>query len=433
MSTNSRNSDPDTTALDVQALSRDLIEHLKTNGTLKSQEVAEAFHAVPRHLFLPGYPLESVYSDQAILTKLEDNRAISSSSQPSIMAIMLEQLDLRPGQRVLEIGAGTGYNAAIMAELVGEGGEVTTIDIAEDICDQARSRLQAANFERVRVICGDGMKGYEAGAPYDRIILTVGGWDITPEWLSQLMPKGRIVLPLSINGPQLSVAFDREDDHLTSVSIAACGFMRLRGELAEPQSDMPLNDEANLSLEFNGDPPDVDAKTVARWLNERPQVRKTGVAVTMQEVWGNLAIWQALQEGSRCLLVAQGNAIESGPIPFLFGRDGQQRFRMTPTRISAKGISVLSHPLGESIPLELVCDFGKALPSFELYVRSYGSDEPLATAMVAAIRAWAEAGRPGEPGLRIRAYPVDRDYRVGAGEYKVRRCWHDHIIDWPSD
>src|SRR2546425_11884958 len=107
-----------------------------------------------------------------------DGEAVSSSSQPEIMATMLEQLGLEPGLRVLEIGAGTGYNAALMAHVVGETGTLTSMDIDDDIVDGARAHLDAAGQSRVRVVLGEGGLGYPAGAPYDRIILTVGAWDV---------------------------------------------------------------------------------------------------------------------------------------------------------------------------------------------------------------------------------------------------------------
>ena len=129
---------------DAHALLAALLKHLKENGSLTQPAVAAAFRAVPRHLFLPDLPLEEVYLDDAIPTKMGNVYPISSSSQPSMMAIMLEQLGLAPGQTVLEIGAGTGYNAALMGHLVGPTGCVTTVDIDDDLVEAARSHLAAA-------------------------------------------------------------------------------------------------------------------------------------------------------------------------------------------------------------------------------------------------------------------------------------------------
>lgn len=197
----------------------------------------DALHAVPRHLFLPGLPFEQVYAGEAIVTRHgPDGLPISSCSEPAIVVTMLRQLDPQPGDRVLEIGAGTGWNAALLAFLVGESGAVTTIDLDEDIVCNARANLHAAGFGRVRVVEGDGWLGHPGGAPYDRIEATVGVWDLSSRWIAQLREGGVLVVPLWLRaGIQASVAFRRDGAHLKSVSIEPCGFMRLRGPHAGPE------------------------------------------------------------------------------------------------------------------------------------------------------------------------------------------------------
>src|SRR5215471_2529779 len=116
-----------------------LIAHLERDGALTDPVIRAAMLAVPRHQFLPDTPLAIAYADDAIATKFADGVSVSSASQPAIVALMLEQLALAPGMRVLEIGAGTGYNAALLRTLVGATGHVTTIDIDEDITDAARA------------------------------------------------------------------------------------------------------------------------------------------------------------------------------------------------------------------------------------------------------------------------------------------------------
>ncbi|MCC5622960.1 methyltransferase domain-containing protein [Nostoc sp. CHAB 5715] len=220
----------------ISALHQSLVERLKQQGLIRTPRVETAFRAVPRHLFLPDVPLKKVYKDEAIVTKRLDGQAVSSSSQPAVMAIMLEQLDLQPGDRVLEIGAGTGYNAALMAHIVGETGQVIAIDIDEDIVEDARQHLAKAGFEQVKVVCTDGGFGYPSAAPYDRIILTVAAWDIAIAWQEQLKPQGRLVLPLTLkDNVQITVAFESADSYLVSISTSNCGFMKLRGAFAEPQ------------------------------------------------------------------------------------------------------------------------------------------------------------------------------------------------------
>jgi len=136
---------------------------------------------------------------------------------------------------VLEIGTGTGYNAALLAHAVGETGQVTTVDLDEDTAATARQRLGELGFDRVEVICADGNAGYLPNAPYDRVILTVGATDIEPAWYEQLTPDGRLVVPLALFGQVMRVvAFERRDGHLESVSTALCTFMMLRGNVPEP-------------------------------------------------------------------------------------------------------------------------------------------------------------------------------------------------------
>jgi protein-L-isoaspartate(D-aspartate) O-methyltransferase len=211
---------------------RQLIAYLLETGVLRDTRVRDAFAAMPRHLFLPDLPLDDVYQDAAIPTKRgSSGQPISSSSQPAIMAIMLEQLQVERGRRVLEIGAGTGYNAALLAHLAEPGGLVVTLDYDEDICADARRHLAAAGAEGVRVVQADGAGGWLEDAPYDRIELTVGADDVTPAWFDQLTLGGRLVVPLQLAGPlQLSVGFRREPDRLDSDTVTYCGFMPLRGE-----------------------------------------------------------------------------------------------------------------------------------------------------------------------------------------------------------
>ncbi|HEX7102829.1 MAG TPA: methyltransferase domain-containing protein [Nitrolancea sp.] len=209
-----------------------LVETLRRSRALSSQPVVRAFRTVPRERFVPGYALEEVYRDQAIVTKNENGVPVSSSSQPAMMALMLEQLDVRPGLNVLEIGSGTGYNAALLSELVGPSGSVTTIEIDAEVVAWARERLLSAGYDRVRVIEGDGSDGWPEGSPYDRIELTVGVADIAPAWVEQLKPGGILVLPLWVNTVQISLALVKEVGGLRSVSSLPCGFTRIRGRLA---------------------------------------------------------------------------------------------------------------------------------------------------------------------------------------------------------
>ncbi len=230
---------------DAEERNEQLVSQLETSGILRDPAVASAFRAVLRHHFLPDRPLDEVYEDTAITTKMGDRGVpVSSSSQPAIMGVMLQQLQLKPGHRVLEIGAGTGFNAALIAHLVGRDGHVVTVDIDEDLCNQARANLAAAGVHGVEVVQADGAGGWPAAAPYDRMILTVSTTDLSPEWPRQLVDEGVLVVPLALAGPvQQSVAFVRHGMCLFSSEVASCGFMPLRGQMAPPSTAPDNGDE----------------------------------------------------------------------------------------------------------------------------------------------------------------------------------------------
>lgn len=248
--------------MDASTLQQRLVERLKLDQSIRTPLVEAAFRAVPRHHFLPTASLAEVYRNVVIVTKVVDGRFVSSSSQPSIMAEMLEQLSLAPGQRVLEIGTGTGFNAALLAHAVGETGHVTTVDLDEDTASLARERLVALGYDRVQVVCADGNAGFPPTAPYDRIILTVGATDIEPAWYEQLAPDGRLVVPLALLGQMMRVvAFEPRDGFLESVATANCSFMMLRGAVPEPPAG---------TLRIRAYPRPADSSPSHRWVITKP-------------------------------------------------------------------------------------------------------------------------------------------------------------------
>jgi protein-L-isoaspartate(D-aspartate) O-methyltransferase len=211
---------------------RDLVRLLIDKGVLGAGRVAEAMAAVPRELFVPEGLRAEAYDDKVLITKRDGaGVAISSASQPAVVALMLEQLRVEPGHSVLEIGAGTGYNAALLGRLADR---VITIEIDDDIAAAARERL--AGVANVEVRTGDGWAGAPDHAPYDRIELTIGTSDISRAWRDQLADGGLFVLPLWLRvGVQLSVAFRRDGDVLRGESVHDCGFQRLRGPHSGPE------------------------------------------------------------------------------------------------------------------------------------------------------------------------------------------------------
>ena len=255
---------PETTS--AAAARARLVTELRHRGSGLSRSVQDAFARVPRHVFVPEVGAAAAYRDEAFVIKCgPDGMPVSSSSQPAMMAIMLDQLGLMPGHRVLEIGTGSGYNAAVMAAVVGPQGEVVSIDIDADLVARAQASLVAAGYGEVTVRCADGGFGDPAGAPFDRIIVTAGAWDIAPSWLDQLVPGGRLVLPLSVRAIQLSVALERAGDAWRSTSAWRCGFVRMMGAFAGPERVLMLDEPQALYLQMSDGSP-VDGPGLQRAL-----------------------------------------------------------------------------------------------------------------------------------------------------------------------
>lgn len=406
-------------------LHKKLIDKLKSDGAIKTACVEEAFRAIPRHLFLPGVAPEEVYRDEAIPIKHEDGAAISSSSQPSLMAAMLEQLELQPGHRVLEIGAASGYNAALMAHIVGEGGHVVTIDIDEDLVQGAREHLAEAGFTNVEAVCADGGFGYAEAAPYDRIILTVGAWDIAPAWWDQLRHKGRLVIPITIKGPQKAVAFQKAGGHLESLSVKDCGFIRLRGAFAGPERTVELGPNPGLRMVIEG-AQEVDAEAVYNLLNGPSRDLPTGVHATPPEIWGGLNLWLAVRGHSYCDLLAEGEWVERGIVPYLFGTTGKRTYTGTLGILADDSACFLMRPPHDTPSEEESYD----VSPFELFVRSFGSDGTLADYVQAQVIAWDRAGRPSSNDIRIRAYRMDSGYTPSENEVVIPKQHAQLVLAW---
>lgn len=167
---------------------KNLVNSLKLQGIIKSKEVENAFLKVPRHLFVPERLREEAYIDAPL--PIGFGQTISA---PHMVAIMLELLELRKGQKVLEVGAGSGWNACLIAEIVGKRGKVFTIERIPEIARFAEENIRKVGFKNIEVIVGDGTLGYEKAKPYDRIIVTAAS-PIIPEPLLQQLKKGGILL-----------------------------------------------------------------------------------------------------------------------------------------------------------------------------------------------------------------------------------------------
>ncbi|MGH7867688.1 MAG: methyltransferase, FxLD system, partial [Candidatus Dormibacteraceae bacterium] len=290
-----------------------LVERIGKLGAFKSEQVREAFLTVPRERFLPVVDAAMAYAPKPVVTKrAADETAVSSASSPYIVASMLEQLEITPGNKVLEIGAATGINAALIAELSGSEGKVVTIEFDDDLAAGARANLVAAGYDAIEVICGDGAFGHETGAPYDRIIVTAGAWDISTAWWDQLAIGGRIVVPLRLHGSGLtrSIAFDLQNsDRMISTSAVVCGFVPMRGAAEMGERHIRLADDAILKID-TADQPDESALTQA--LTHPARTQWTGIQIRHDEPVEHLDLWLATsQNGLAFGKVAIGQAAQT--------------------------------------------------------------------------------------------------------------------------
>ena len=226
-------------------------------------------------------------------------------------------------------------------------------------------------------MCADGYEGFPARAPYDRVIATVGVWDLAPAWLDQLHPDGRIVVPLDLRGVQRSVALEPAGGHLRSLSIVPCGFMRLRGAYAGPEKTVVLDDGLSLFLPEGGPVGDLLPAL------DSPAVElDTGVLADHAEVLDGLGLWLAVHEPPAWCTLTETASVRLPPSPF-----DLRGFAM------AAGIAD-----GDSLAL-------LASGPISLTAHGHGPEGALlADRLVAHVRSWDTAGRPMSDDLQITAH-----------------------------
>ncbi len=171
-----------------------LADNLIEEGWLKTPRIIEAFKRIKRIDFLP--------ENMKNLAELNEALPIGygqTISQPLVVAFMIEQLEPKEGDKILDIGSGSGWTAALLAEIVGERGKVIAIDIVPELVEFGKKNIEKYNFIEkgiVECICADGSKGYQKGTPYDKILVSATAREIASAWQEQLKVGGRIVVPI---------------------------------------------------------------------------------------------------------------------------------------------------------------------------------------------------------------------------------------------
>jgi protein-L-isoaspartate(D-aspartate) O-methyltransferase len=196
-------------------------EQIRERG-IRNERVLAAMEKVPRHLFVPEDLRREAYADHPL--PIGDGQTIS---QPYIVALMTELLDPHAGDRILEIGAGSGYQAAILAELTSG---VITIERIPAVAARARRNLSSAGSRPVEVVVGDGTLGYPPKAPYDAILITAATPEVPPPLTEQLADRGRLVAPVGSRGIQELVRLVREGERIRREGHGGVVFVPLIGE-----------------------------------------------------------------------------------------------------------------------------------------------------------------------------------------------------------
>jgi protein-L-isoaspartate(D-aspartate) O-methyltransferase len=165
-----------------------MVERQIASRGISEPTILEAFRAVPREEFLSKDYADLAYGDHPL--PIEAGQTIS---QPYIVALMIQAAEMKAGDNVLEVGAGSGYAAAVMSRIAGQ---VTAIERQTDLVKVAQERMQRLGFDNVRIVEGDGTRGWEAEGPYDAILAAASGSHVPPAWVKQLADGGRIVMPV---------------------------------------------------------------------------------------------------------------------------------------------------------------------------------------------------------------------------------------------
>ena len=207
--------------MDFEAAREAMVADQIIRRGIRDERVLAALRQVPRHRFLPEEAWKLAYSDSPL--KIGQGQTIS---QPYIVALMTELLQVRPGDKVLEVGTGSGYQAAVLALLASE---VHSIERVPELAEQAEANLSALGVENVRVHLGDGGQGYPPAAPYDRILVAAAAPKTPPALLAQLAEGGQLVIPVGGRTMQTLEIWDRKRGKFTQTNSIPVVFVPLLG------------------------------------------------------------------------------------------------------------------------------------------------------------------------------------------------------------
>ncbi|HEY5039026.1 MAG TPA: methyltransferase domain-containing protein [bacterium] len=376
-----------------------------------SQKIYDAFYAVPRHQFVKKYRLwgttkwleitaqnleqhlATLYANQAIALYGQDKdfdstggqgKPSSTISMPGLVLWMLDKLKLQKGHKVLEVGAGSGWNAGLMGHIVGPKGRVVSLDVIPEMVQSARKSIQTLNLNQVEIREGDGGDGYEPKAPYDRAIFTAGAYDLPHAFYQQIKKGGLLLFVLMNKGRSNAtlILFEKKVDHFQSIDSSLCDFLPMRGK-----------------YHVGG----LETQPLGQILSKN---RIHSIPVDKKSYW-----WSAS------------------------GSSGEFSWQTTGLR----SFLAISEPMYESIQIK------KEIPSFGLFDRnkkslavaypdnliSYGSTRAK-NHLLKILRNWVDIGMPGVVSLKVKAFPIDRKIEPGKNEWLVKRTESQFLWSLPK-
>ncbi|MFJ8776995.1 methyltransferase, FxLD system [Streptomyces microflavus] len=393
-----------------------VVDELRAGGDISSSEIEAVMRKVPRHAFIPDTPLDKAYDTYAaVITKTDEHGVqLSSVSAPQIQAMMLEQAQVKPGMRVLEIGSG-GLNAAYLAELVGEHGEVVTVDIDPVVTERAHRLLNEHGYDRVRVLTADAAEPIPELGEVDVVMVTAGAWDIAPAWTAQLKQGGRLVVPLRMRGLTRSVAFTQipgeHGPYLESVSALICGFVPMQGSTAHREELLLVNGTPEIGLKFDDGLP-ADPHRLDNAVTFPRHELWTGVVIGLSELIDTLQMAMAISLPGFCTMAVDED-LDTGlvaPVNKRFAlaavEDDTFAYLVTRRTEDNKHIEYGVHTLGPNA-------------------------EQFADQVADVLRDW-EASRRGGPSPVIRVYPANTSDDQIPTDRVIDKVHSRVSLSWPS-
>lgn len=206
----------------------EMVRRLEAQG-IADKKVLEVMHRIPRHLFIANSLWDHAYADHPV--PIDQGQTIS---QPYIVALMTQSLQLQKSDRVLEIGTGSGYQTAILAELATH---VYTIERWQELADKAQRLLTSAGYVNISFRVGDGTLGWLEEAPFEKILVTAAAPEVPAALVEQLAEGGRLVIPVGGRQLQTLVAFTKEEGEMRREELCACSFLPLIGKEGWPDQE----------------------------------------------------------------------------------------------------------------------------------------------------------------------------------------------------